>query len=334
MKNQMFYRSFEIDEREVNEKDRSVKTSFSSEMPAKRWFGNEILLHGKKNVDLSRLKNHGAALLNHNPSVIVGPLKNISIKDRVGFATVIFDQDEDGEKAFGKVKSGSLRGVSVGYTVQKFREVLQNEDYETEDNVKIKGPAMVAIRWTPHEISLTPIPLDSSVGIGRELTRSLDGIDIERTIKKQEAQKMEKHEVQEMIDGAIGRLNFAKPEDIPKAEDIATAVRSILTEDARPKMRVDTETFTDLLGRAGAVSPECKNKISDMAVDGKTEPEMLRAITDMATGKSDAEDLGDLGDGLKKKKKGTMDRTLRTSFEGLDDKDFFSGIVQPTMSFN
>jgi len=330
MKTELFYRSFEIDQRSINEKDRSVAVSFSSETPAKRWFGSEILLHGSKNVDLSRLKRFGAALLNHNPNNIVGPLKSISIKDRRGEAKIIFDEDEDGEKALGKVKSGSLKGVSVGYTIQKFREVLNDETFE-EDGVKIKGPAFIAVRWSPHEISLTPVPLDHNVGVGRALTRSLEGIDI---IKSQTKEKdMDETKVKAMIDGAIRELNFAKPEDIPKAEDIATAVRSLITEDAKPKMLVDTETLQDLLGRAGAVSLECKSKIADMATQGKTEPEMLRTITDEATLDSDAGDTGDKGTTLEGKKKITT-RAQVTSFEGVDDKDFFGSVCQPSISFN
>ena len=328
MKADLFYRSFEIDQRAINEKERSVAVSFSSETPAMRWFGKEILLHGSKNVDLSRLKNFGAALLNHNPNVIIGPLKSIKIKDKRGEAKVFFDEDEDGEKALGKVKSGSLKGMSVGYTVQKFREVLSDEEFE-EDNVKIKGPAMVATRWTPHEISLTPIPLDSSVGIGRCQTRSLEGINIIKSQAKEN--DMEEKDVQKMIDEAIGKLSFAKPEDIPKAEDIATAVRAQLTEDAKPKMRVSTETFIDLLGRAGAVSLECKAKISDMAAEGKTEQEMLRAITDEATLDSDAADGGTGGTTQSKKKVDTRSQT--TSFEQVEDDDFFSSICQPAIAF-
>jgi len=329
MKNELFYRSFEIDHRAVNEKDRSVGVSFSSETPAMRWFGSEILLHGSKNVDLSRLKRFGAALLNHNPDNIVGPLKSIRLKDRRGEAKIVFDEDEDGQKALGKVKSGSLKGVSVGYTIQKFREVLNDETFE-EDGVKIKGPAFVAVRWSPHEISLTPVPLDHNVGVGRALTRSLEGIDI---IKSQTKEKdMDETRVKAMIDGAIRELNFAKPEDIPKAEDIATAVRSLLTEEAKPKMRVSTETFIDLLGRAGAVSLECKGKISDMAAEGKTEQEMLRTITDEATLDPDAGDTGDKGNTLEGKKPKVQTRT--TSFEQVEDKDFFGSVCQPSISFN
>jgi len=222
-----------------------------------------------------------------------------------------------------------LMMMRTAIRLQKFREVLKDETFD-EEGIKIKGPAFVAIRWAPHEISLTPVPLDHNVGVGRALTRSLEGIDIIKSQKKENT--MERSEVQEMIDGAVGKLNFAKPEDIPKVEDIATVVRSAINEDAKPKMLVDTETLQDLLGRAGAVSMECKNKITDMALQGKTEPEMLRAITDSNVLDGDANDSGAGGDTLEGKKK-IDTRALTTSFEQVDDKDFFGSICNPAISF-
>jgi len=99
-------------------------------------------------------------------------------------------------------------------------------------------------------------------------------------------------------------------------------------------LQIVEETFIDLLGRAGAVSPECKIKITDMATEGKTEGELLRAITDMAIEDPDANDNGDLegGTGLTKDGK-TVQRTTVKSFKGVEDKDFFSSIAQPSMAF-
>lgn len=176
---QLFYRSTEFDRSKVDEKKRSVDLSFSSETPIPRWFGKEILLHGSGNVELARLRSMGTVLMNHNPDIIVGPVKNPRIEDKKGRATIGFDNDEDGERAMQKVLSGSLRGVSVGYRIIKAREVLKDEEYEG-----IEGPALIALRWMPYEISLTPIPADATVGIGRELTRSLEGIEIIKSSKE------------------------------------------------------------------------------------------------------------------------------------------------------
>jgi len=330
MEKGLFYRSFEIDLRSVDKEKRSVDISFSSEVPAFPYSWSdipEILLHGEDNVDLAYLKSTGSVLMNHQPNgpgqpvVIVGKPENVRVENRRGIATIIFDEDEQSDLAFKKVMSGSLRGISVG------AQVLRRVDLRADDEMDgINGPAILATKWSPVEISLTPIPVDASVGVNRSLS------EIEQKSQTKE-NPMDEKKVKDMIDGAIRELNFAKPEDIPKAEDIAIAVRSLITEDAKPKMLVDTETLQDLLGRAGAVSVECKSKIMDMATQGKTEPEMLRAITDEATLDPDAGDTGDKGNTLEGKKKITT-RTQVKSFEGVDDKDFFGSVCQPSISFN
>ena len=99
-------------------------------------------------------------------------------------------------------------------------------------------------------------------------------------------------------------------------------------------MKIDNEVFIDLLGRAGAVSDECKIKITDMATEGKTEGELLRTIADMATEDPDANDKGDLDEGTGLVKDGVkVQRTAVTSFKGVKDEDFFAGLVHPSLAF-
>ena len=317
----LFFRFAELDRSLVDEKKRSVELSFSSENGVRRWYGTEYLLHGHGNVNLKHIKSMGAGLLNHNPAVIVGPLRNIRIEEKRGKATLIFDQDDDGEKAMRKVMSGSLKGVSVGYMLDRAREVKKDEEFEG-----IKGPALVALRWTPYEISLTPIPADATVGIGRDLTRSLDGIDIKTS--KQEVKDMDEKEVLALIRGEVEKLN------IPKADDVAAAVRNMLAEDARPQIRVNTETLTDLLGRAGAVSTECKAMVADMAVQGKTDQEITNFILDQATGKPDSTDAGGGAGSDGTGRDETQTAAIAggvSSFKQVEDDQFFRSLVSPTL---
>jgi len=177
----LFYRAVTIRAADVDEDARTLTLTFSSEARVNRWWlGTEILAHGKGNVDLSQLTTTGGVLFNHSPFHIVGSIQRAWIgQDRRGHAVMRFDEDEESEIAMRKVQSGSLRGVSVGYLIQKVRKVREDEECDFNGET-IKGPAMIAVRWKPIEFSLTPIPADADVGVGRDLTRSLDGIEIEQ----------------------------------------------------------------------------------------------------------------------------------------------------------
>lgn len=283
MNGNLFYRHFELDRATVNKEARTVDLSFSSETPVMRWFGQEILLHGEKNVDLSRLRSMGSALFNHNPDRIVGRVKDPKIENGKGRAAIVFDEDQEGEQAMQKVVSGSLRGVSVGYAINKFREVREGEEWEG-----VKGPAYVATRWTPYEISLTPIPADATVGVGRDATRSLDGIEIEHGNTKNftEERTMNEEQIKALVESMLAARK------VPSAEEIAAQVRDMLEQNAKPQFRITPDELIDLTGRAGAISPEAKAKVVDLYMEGKNATEVRNAILDMAAKKPDANDPG------------------------------------------
>ena len=315
---ELFYRSFELDRATVNKEERSVDLAFSSETPVGRWFGKEILLHGAKNVDLSRLKTMGSALLNHDPSFILGRIMSPRIEDKRGKATLIFDDDEDGNKALAKVESGSLRGVSVGYMVQTFRDVQKDETYNG-----IEGPAYIATRWTPYEISLTPIPADASVGVGRAMTRSLDGIEIEPLTIRQEDEDMKRDEVLQLI-----------REELPGM--ISDSITTVLADQNRPQIRVKPEELRDLLGKAGAIGVEAKARVAELVDEGRTAAEISNELLILATD-PDARNRGQLGDGRKKRQSDPTGNELRqpiTSFAQIEDAMFFRGLTNPNSFVN
>lgn len=157
--------------RAVSEEGREVELSFSSENPVDRWFGPEILCHDEGCVDLSRLENVGSVLFHHGKDPVYGSLpiakiKNISIdgETKRGKAVVVFDEDEKSDLIYQKVKSGSLKGISVGYIVNAYEEVRTGK---TSSNGRFTGPCYVAVRWEPLEISFEPVPADGDVGAGR-----------------------------------------------------------------------------------------------------------------------------------------------------------------------
>lgn len=158
-----------------DENSRTIELSFSSEMPYERWFGPEILSHDEGAVDLTRLQEVGVVLFSHgrDPNFGKMPIAKIEkawidTQERKGKALITFDDDEDSEKVFQKVKKGLIKGVSVGYTVSSWEEVAAGK---TSANGRFTGPAYIAIKWEPYEISIEPTPADPSVGVGRDINQ-------------------------------------------------------------------------------------------------------------------------------------------------------------------
>jgi len=143
---------------------RRFELSFSSEEPYDRWWGTEILSHAEGAVNLDRLNSIGVLLFNHNRDKVIGKIISAEIKELRGKAIVEFDEDAESEIVYQKVKTGTLKGVSVGYMVEIWEEVAANK--KSSDG-RFTGPCDIATRWTPYEISIVSIPADPTVGVGR-----------------------------------------------------------------------------------------------------------------------------------------------------------------------
>ena len=156
--------SFRAMEGEGNE--RRFEISFSSEEPYERWFGIEILDHSEGAVDLTRLQEMGVVLYNHNRDIAIGKVVSVSIEDGRGKAVIEIDTDEESEKIYQKMVSGTLKGVSVGYLVNNWEEVAAGK--KSEDG-RFQGPCSIAKKWMPYEVSIATVPADISVGVGREM---------------------------------------------------------------------------------------------------------------------------------------------------------------------
>lgn len=322
----LFYRHIDIpeEERVIDTETREAVLTFSSEQPVIRWFGSEILLHGKDNIDFRRLRSVGALIYGHQPDQlknILGPVRKVWLEDRKGKARVAFDDDEAGNLAMQKAKSGSLRGVSFGYMIDKARQLEEREEWtDQETNVTYRGPALIATRWTPYEISLTPVPADATVGVGRDMTRSLDGIEL--TTNNKENTTMERNEIVDLIRAEIK----------PIAAEIVAEVRAGIAEAARPKFAVTAEEWQDIYGRSAAVSPEAQIEMASMLAQGKTANEMQRKLLDLAVKAPDARDQGNgpgaEGTGMQTSETNGQQAVIR-SFKQITDDEFFAGLTNP-----
>ena len=64
------------------------------------------------------------------------------------------------------MRSGTLKGVSVGYQVSNWEDV---DNGKKSLDGRFTGPCSIAKRWMPYEVSIVSVPADATVGVGREL---------------------------------------------------------------------------------------------------------------------------------------------------------------------
>lgn len=164
---------------------RTLTLSFASETPYERWFGPEVLCVDETAMDLQRFHDGlGCLLFNHDRDKVIGKIERAWLEDNRAYADVTFDEDEFSEGVFNKVKSGTLRGVSVGYRVGEYTEVRIDEDFAQG---RIKGSCYVASKWEPYEISIVSVPADTTVGVNR----SLNDFNVVSMVKEKEISEME-----------------------------------------------------------------------------------------------------------------------------------------------
>jgi HK97 family phage major capsid protein len=151
------YRAFKVET--FNEEDRTVEVAASSEYPVKRYYGMEILDHGK-GLELERLRNGAPLLLNHNPDKHIGVVDSIEMgKDRVLRAVVRFGRSELAEEIWNDVKDGIRQHISIGYRILAMLLESETDDMRTYR----------VTEWEPYEISFATIAADPTVGVGRTL---------------------------------------------------------------------------------------------------------------------------------------------------------------------
>ena len=189
--------SFRADEIEEND-DRTVSVVFSSDEWVRMWFGEEKLLHGAENVDLSYFNSGTSpALVDHYTAsdYQVGVIESASVDGESGFATIRFGKGQKAEEYYRDVLDGIRTSISVGYEVLKWE--IDEEDPS--------NPKYTATKWTPREISLVTLPADDNAGV----------------IRNERADfifELEKEDEDVLTRQADGDSKVKKP-DTPEAED-------------------------------------------------------------------------------------------------------------------
>jgi len=256
----------EVDDSAITQKDGSdnvvLRFPFSSETPYLRtpffddpWI--EVLGHNESEVDLSRLNEGAAVILNHGMDAIeksglrsVGRTTMAWLQAGRGYVEVKMSRREGMEGLLQDIKDNLIPGVSVGYRIIEKTLIAQEEGQPAKYRVT---------KWQPVEITLCDIPADPTVGIGKR------SIEEEKTIMTEAVKEkpVEKEIVQEVRSEPVIAPDLKEVEkraadegaklERARISGIGSAVRTV---------GLDEKFANDLIER-GITLDEARQKIFD-----------------------------------------------------------------------
>ncbi len=154
----------------VDPEARTFEVLFTTGAAVKRWSWSdgevtESLEVSPQAMDMTRLLA-GAPFLNSHSSYdlesILGVVEGVRIDGAAAFATIRMSDREEVASIWSDIRSGIIRNVSVGYSVERY-EVTREDG---------KRPHYRAVAWTPMEISAVAIPADAGAQIRADAPRT------------------------------------------------------------------------------------------------------------------------------------------------------------------
>ena len=171
--NSRCHRSVEIRQPQDTETGLVIELAASSDIPYRRNFGYETLLHTEEAIDYSRVAAGSCPLLyNHNNDEYIGIVESVRLDNGQLRAVVRLSKNSDfARQVSADILDGILRSISIGYEI--------NEMAEGED---IDGiPQYIATRWTLYEVSVVTTPADYiKAGIGRSEEQPTEDTDMKK----------------------------------------------------------------------------------------------------------------------------------------------------------
>lgn len=251
-------RQIQLSRDAVNDENRTVRLSFASEEPYQRWFGAEILHCAPEAINLQRFNSGlGCLLYNHNRDQVIGHIEAVEITDNKAYADVRFDNDEQSNLIYEKVKSGTLQGVSVGYRVDSWEDVEAGKQSATMPGVT--GPASIAMHWEPLEISIVSVPADATVGVGRSEEDIVINEEDENIMpgKNQEVENVRTDVVQASV------MPVVNEEEIRAAVEVAERTRAADITALCRNFDIDADEYIRSGASVATVQSEVLNKLAE-----------------------------------------------------------------------
>ena len=162
-------RNFQIKTQSIDKsesKEKGLEVIFASEEPARRDYFffdqpfDEILGVTEKEMNLDFLRSSKAPFLkNHYNDVddVLGVVESVKVDKGKAYAKIKVSEDSKSLEVKSKIDNGILRNISVGYTVEDVEEVSDNVTRSSDEVPQIR-----VTQWTPREVSLVGVPLDTN----------------------------------------------------------------------------------------------------------------------------------------------------------------------------
>ncbi|MBF2097485.1 MAG: HK97 family phage prohead protease [Gloeomargaritaceae cyanobacterium C42_A2020_066] len=140
----------------VQGKERTLEFSASSDLPISTVYADrEVLIHTPAAMNI-RQTLEGCTpplLFNHNRDDYIGVVESARYEANRLIVVVRFDTHPRAEQVYQSILNGTLSGVSIGYEPLEWTTAADG--------------TLVITKWRWLEISITPMPADKTVGIGR-----------------------------------------------------------------------------------------------------------------------------------------------------------------------
>lgn len=255
---------------------RTVELAFSSEEPAQRWWGFEILSHDPSAVMLERIGDSAPLLLDHDWGGQIGVIERVSIDaDRRGRATVRFSKSARAEEVLQDIADGIRKHVSVGYRIHDAEQT----------GVRDGDPVWTVTRWEPMEISIVAVPADHTVGVGRSAGQPSGQPHPLATTAAREAAPAEGAAAAGMVPVATGSAQDRSSTEQPPAQPASQPAPAARTEH-QPGRRADEQpheerTMGMTLTSHGAPGADEKQTEADVGRAAEAERARVRTILEM-----------------------------------------------------
>lgn len=266
--NQAFLKRYDVDL-----DNHSITFSCCTEAPYTRYDEDneftydQILIINENSVNLERLNNKAALLWNHNTDKMIGVVQKAWILDERVFVRVRFSRnDQFSERVFNDIIDGIIAGISIGYLVEKYRDVKENGK-----NIRYVDQFLI------YEVSCVSIPADINCNL-RKLNIKDNKMEekietkVEQVVEVKELETPVKDEVEDTVnEQAVEEAQ----EEVKACDDKEDEIKKLREENEALKEQI--KACEKVQEKACEVDEETKEEIQKIGADFDVPQEEIKS---------------------------------------------------------